>query len=113
VPADREPVDQRVEGRAADRPPTAKATWITHLPVAEIAQALGTRIPMWVDGTRTEEAVTRSRAYDRTFPCPTPPPAGLAAAAGRSAPCPAGREPRSTTSTTPRPVLVENADHQV
>ncbi|MGH3718693.1 MAG: hypothetical protein ACRDRI_07600 [Pseudonocardiaceae bacterium] len=43
---------------------------MTQLELSEIARALGTRIPLWIAGTCTEEAAARTLAYDRTFTVP-------------------------------------------
>jgi hypothetical protein len=54
----------------ADERPGVKAIWETQLPLGEIGRALGVRIPLWVTGTRTEQAANLSLAYDRTFTVP-------------------------------------------
>ncbi|MGH3829517.1 MAG: hypothetical protein ACRDRS_03545 [Pseudonocardiaceae bacterium] len=50
--------------------PEPEATWVTQLELSEIARALGTRIPLWIAGTCTEQAAARTLAYDSTFTVP-------------------------------------------
>jgi hypothetical protein len=57
-------------GAGASRRAAPHAEWITHLTLEEIARALGTRLPLWLAGTLSEEHITRSLAYDRTFTVP-------------------------------------------
>ena len=52
-------------------PVSPRAEWVTHLTMEEIARPLGTRLPVWITGTVTEEHIIRSLAYgDRTFTVP-------------------------------------------
>ncbi|MGH3770770.1 MAG: hypothetical protein ACRDRW_05140 [Pseudonocardiaceae bacterium] len=56
-------------GEARPRP-ELETTWVTQLELSEIARALGTRIPLWIAGTCTEEAAAHTLAYDHTFIVP-------------------------------------------
>lgn len=64
-------IDQdRLEEETPPALRTPRAEWITSLTLAEIALPLGTRLPMWITGTISEEHVNRSLAYAGTFIVP-------------------------------------------
>lgn len=49
----------------------ARAEWVSHLPLAEIAAAIGHRIPLWLSDTTTVDNARAALAYgDRTFTIP-------------------------------------------
>ncbi|UJW36920.1 hypothetical protein L3Q67_44965 (plasmid) [Saccharothrix sp. AJ9571] len=56
--------------RAAATPARASAQWQTHLPLADIAAAIGRPVPFWIAGTTTAENAQRSLAYTATFTVP-------------------------------------------
>jgi hypothetical protein len=56
---------------AATRAPArASAKWQTHLPLKDIADAIGRPVPFWINDTTTVENAQRSLAYTATFTAP-------------------------------------------
>lgn len=58
---------------ARTMPPSAAepcAVWESQLNLADIATVLGTRIPVWMEGTQTAKNAESTLAYDRTFIVP-------------------------------------------
>ncbi|MFI6031641.1 hypothetical protein [Amycolatopsis magusensis] len=57
-------------GTRTASPARATAQWQTHLPLADIAAAIGRPVPFWITGTTTAENAQRSLAYTATFTVP-------------------------------------------
>lgn len=57
------PGDQDAEQRRARLAAGGRAEWVTTLDADQIARPLGTRLPVWIDGTLTEATVRRTLAY--------------------------------------------------